>query len=147
MPSIVQTCRQLHFSQRLLHPKCRLDTPRTRKEAHAAKQKRKREKRKAKREERAAAEGLARLGRAERAHQSSQKAKVHFFAEFSVYGACRNMKIASDPDEMNAPVNFGVGLCDTKKIMDQIFDQSKVCIAMTRLHFNGKFERRKERGI
>ena len=95
--------------------------PLTRKDTHKAKQRRKRQKRKAKRvesrkereAERAAAEGLVRLQRAERADQNSQKAKVHFFAEFSNVGACRNMKVASD--EVNAPVKYGFRLCDTKK--------------------------------
>jgi len=82
--------------------------------------------------ERVAAEGLARLGRAERVDQNSPNAKVHFFAEFSGRGAVRNMKVASD--EVNAPVKYGIRLCDSKKITDQIFDKSK--IAMTRLRFN-----------
>ena len=42
------------------------------------------------------------------------------------------MKVASD--EVNAPVKYGLRLCDKKKITDQIFDRSK--IAATRLRFN-----------
>jgi hypothetical protein len=46
-----------------------------------------------------------------RRDENSPNKRVHFFAEFSQYGWCRNMKI----DEENAPVNFGIRLCDSKK--------------------------------
>ena len=90
---------------------------------------------KAQREEaagRVVAEGVVRVGRAERADPNLPRSKVHFYAKFSVYGASPNMKIPSD--EVNTAVKFGIHLCDAKKITDQIFDRSK--IANTRLRFN-----------
>ena len=69
----------------------------------------------------------------EQASRNSPNQRVHFFAEFSHRGPSKIVKVASD--EVNAPVRFGLRLCDTKKITDQILgDQSK--IAATRLRFN-----------
>ena len=69
----------------------------------------------------------------EQTSRNSPNQKVHFFAEFSNVGACRNMKVASD--EVNPPVRYGLRLSDSEKITDQILgDQTK--IAATRLRFN-----------
>ncbi|CAL6332671.1 unnamed protein product [Bathycoccus prasinos] len=129
--------------------------PLTRKDTHKAKQRRKRQKRKAKRAERTIGERQmqqlqaiisttqaisARINARIRNEQiedltsrNSPNQKVHFFAEFSNVGASRNMKVASD--EVNAPVKYGLRLCDTEKITDQILGaQNK--IAATRLRFN-----------
>jgi hypothetical protein len=66
--------------------------------------------------------------------ENSPNKRVHFFAEFSQYGWYRNMKVA----EENAPIKYGIQLCDSEKVVEQILENDCKNVVQTRLRYNPK---------
>jgi len=104
-----------------------------------AKKKKRKEKKKRDRERRKQKRESARLLNPPpqpppRRAENSPNKRAHFFAEFSQYGWCRKMKVV----EENAPVKFGIRLCDSKKILDQILENNCEKVVQTRLRYNPK---------
>jgi len=66
--------------------------------------------------------------------ENSPNQRVHFFAEFSRVGWCREMKVV----EENAPVEYGIRLCGSKKVVEQILENDCENVVQTRLRYNPK---------
>ena len=63
-------------------------------------------------------EQMEQTSRSDERDGNSPNQRVHFFAEFCQYGWCRNMKVLGE----NAPVKYGIRLCDSKKVVEQILE-------------------------
>ena len=66
--------------------------------------------------------------------ENSPNERAHLFAKFSWTGWCREMKVA----EENAPVEYGIRLCDSEKVAAQILENECENVVRTRLPYNPK---------
>ena len=69
---------------------------------------------------------------------NSPNKKVHFFAKFGYKEWCQNMKIVDEEGSLTEGLKYGIRLCGSKKVVDQIFENNCGNVVQTRLRHNPK---------
>ena len=128
---VVEADEQMEQSEQTVRSDEQTSRANAKEKKRKEKKKRDRERRKKKRE---SARRLNPTQPPPRRDENSPNKRVHFFAEFSRFEWCRKMKVV----EENAPVNFGIRLCDSKKVLDQILENNCEKVVQTRLRYNPK---------
>lgn len=67
-----------------------------------------------------------------RRDENSPNERVHIFAQFSQVKWCREMEVV----EENAPVKYGIRLCDSEKVTTQILENECENVVQTRLRYD-----------